>query len=87
MELLSEAQVWELAGATNPPFLFKQENETTESAVCLKQFPSCLILGVSSDVIDRAEFYKFHDKTAAVQAYERFVSFMEKSSFPFESDP
>ncbi|MEL6362600.1 MAG: hypothetical protein AAGL97_04175 [Pseudomonadota bacterium] len=87
MESISEAEVWDLAGESDPPVLFKKENEDTESAVCLKQFPGCLILGVSSDVIDRAEFYKFREKATAMKACERFTALMEENGFPFEPKP
>jgi len=80
---ISEAAAIELAGEVDCPVVSKEENEETESAVCLKQFPSCYVLGVSTDLTDTFKLYAFDDPAAAKAEYDRFVEIMRRTGTPF----
>lgn len=47
MWTLTEAAAYALAGDSECPVLAKAESEPMEAAVCLKQFPTCFVLGAS----------------------------------------
>jgi len=83
MKEISETLAIELAGEADCPILSKAENEETESAVCLKQFPSCYVLGVSTDLTDTFKLYAFDDLTPAKSEYDRFVEIMRRTGTPF----
>ena len=83
MREISEAVAIELAGDADCPVVSKDENEETESAVCLKKFPDCYVLGVSTDLTDTFKLYAFDDLAPAKAEYDRFVSIMRRTGTPF----
>jgi len=86
MEILTEAQVWALAGGEDPPVLAKEERDDTQSAVCLKRFATGFVLGVSSETLDRIEFYRFNGEASAFEAFNRCVELMNRTGLPFERE-
>jgi hypothetical protein len=84
MREISEKEAEALMGDTRDcPVLSQEENGETESAVALRRFPSCLVLGVSSDLADTFKLYAFDDADEARAAYDRFVTVMRETGTPF----
>lgn len=87
MREISEAEAWRLAGDSDCPVISKEENDQTESAVCLKQFPSCYVLGASSEPTDVLKLYAFDDRACADAEYVRLVEVMRQTGTPFDALP
>lgn len=83
MEEISEAAAITLAGDAECPVISKEENADTDSAVCLKQFPACYVLGVSTDLTDTFKLYAFDTLEPAKAEYDRFVEIMRRTGTPF----
>lgn len=83
MKEISEARAKKLAGKSRCPVVASEENEETDSAVALKKFPSCYVLGVSCDAMDRFKFYAFDDLDEARAKYDSFVDIMRRTGTPF----
>lgn len=83
MREISEAEAFALAGETIPPVVAKIENEATESAVALKRFPTCFVLGISCDLQDRFQIFAFDTEADARRAFEHHAARMAASGTPF----
>jgi hypothetical protein len=82
MRAISEMEAFELAGESECPVLRKEEAEAMEAAVCLKQFPSGYVLGVSDKIQDLRIWFT-QDFDVAAAEYDRYVSIMRAVGSPF----
>ncbi len=80
---ISEEEAYRRAGDSEPPLLAKSENDVTESAVALKRFPDCFMLGISCDTQDRFQIFAFDDEQEARVAFARHEARMQESGTPF----
>lgn len=83
MRRISEEQAWATAGDEDPPLLAKTENDATRSAVALKRWPDCLVVGLSCDLDDRFELHACDDEAEAWDFYSRHAELMQRTGRPF----
>lgn len=82
---ISEQEAFKLAeGADEFPVLVKEENDGSESAVCLKKFPTGFILGVSCDTKEVFKLYYSEDYDELFDKCEYYLEIMRKKGHPFE---
>ncbi len=81
---ISEAEATELAkGAEVFPVIIKEENDTTESAVCLKKFPTGYVLGISCDTKELFELYFSEDYELIMGKCQQHLRIMQEKRHPF----
>lgn len=83
MRPISEDEAWASAGPDEPPLLAKAEYDATQSAVAIKRWADCFIVGVSCDLEERFELYACDDEVEAWEAYHFHVELMERTGRPF----
>ncbi len=66
--------------------LAKVENDDTQSAVALKRWPDCFIVGISCDLDDRFELYACDGEAEAWDAYRAAAALMERTGRPFAEE-
>lgn len=81
---ITEEEAYSLAGDAEVfPILFKEENEETESAVCLKRFPTGYILGVSCDRDDIFRLFFCEEYDELLRLYKHYEEIMKANGTPF----
>jgi hypothetical protein len=83
MRRITEDEAWTTAGPGEPPVLAKVENDAPQSAVALKRWPDCFILGISCDLDDRFKLYVCDQEAEAWDAYRASAALMERTGRPF----
>jgi hypothetical protein len=83
MQQISEEEAHRLAGDADCPVLFKEENDITESAVCLKKFPGGYVLGISCDRDNVFELFFSDNYDEIARYYEDYVNTMHQNGSPF----
>lgn len=80
---ISEAEAIEIAGGMDGDVVAEEANAETDSSVCLRKFPSRLVLGASCDVTDTYKFYVFDDLEAAQVQFDALAGMMRRTGTPF----
>ncbi len=81
---VSIEEVVELSANTKEfPVLFKEENDTTKSAVCLKKMPEGYLLGISSETKKVLELYYSNHYSSILDKCKKCSEKMLKTGFPF----
>lgn len=65
------------------PVLIKEENDITESAVCLKKLPKGYMLGISSETKEVLELYYSTDYDSILKKCKECSEKMLKTGYPF----
>jgi len=73
------------AGANEFPVITKEENEDSESAVCLKKLPAGYLLGVSCDTKDLFDLYYSEDYELIKDKCDFHIATMKAKGHPFEN--
>ncbi|OJJ20173.1 hypothetical protein BKI52_17015 [marine bacterium AO1-C] len=86
IEKITPAEAHKLAiGAEEFPVMVKEENEQSESAVCLKKFPTGFVLGISCDTKDLFELYFSENYELIKNKCDFHIGIMKTKGHPFES--
>ncbi|WP_299272594.1 hypothetical protein [uncultured Psychroserpens sp.] len=81
---ITENEAIELSGdAIEFPVISKEENDKTQSAVCLKKMPAGYLLGISSETKNKLELYYSNDYEIMQNKYDKCMKLMEETGFPF----
>lgn len=83
MREISEEQADALVGEGDAAVVASAENEETHSAVTLKAFPTCYVLGAACEPMDVARYFTFDTLAEAQAYYGELVDRMRNTGTPF----